>query len=729
MRKSKKLMAVMLSAALTVSGLTGMNLQGMTAQAAGKATLKLNKTSVRLTKGKKVTLKVRSKNAKVKKVTWKSKNKAIASVTKKGVVTAKKKGKTVVSASVKYKASGSAVKTKTLKCKVTVKAAAAKTTIVPATAPASTAAVATQVPQASAAAPTATAAPTPDPKVSKNGIDKYDDGKMDPSLTAPELMKKMGQGWNLGNTLESCGIDTSGLKPEEITTDTYETGWGQPRTTFKMIAAVKACGFNTVRIPVAWSNMMADDGTYTINKSLFNRVETVMNYCFRNDMYVVLNIHYDSAWWGMFGATDSDGKAREDIRQEAWKKYEAIWTQIAERYGEYGEHLIFESANEELGDFVGGDNLGFNTKYDGIEGNLTKDEAYELTNQINQKFVDIVRGSADKLYCGNNKYRQLLLAGFDTDLDKTCDDRYKMPTDPVAENGQNKLSVSIHYYSPFGYGICEDKTNPEYMGSWGTEEDYEYLHTQFDKLKKFSDAGYGIIIGEYGFGSVDKKGIPAFVKEVMTYGPKVGAAPILWNNSVFDRYDGVICFKDFAQMLEEVTGVTNIPLEEGAVDTGTSVVKKLTDEEAAKMKVVAEWNGKWSRTNNKGVTADGKPDLDKGEVGQFETESCSDGLTVQSNKWFWQLFMTYDWSTLKEPAIRVTMADDELSSKADFQFAYCKGLDINATHLDTMDHAEYESAVLALSKEKLSSVKNWVEFSSPTEGATITKIEILDLAE
>lgn len=84
---------------------------------------------------------------------------------------------------------------------------------------------------------------------------------------------------------------------------------------------------------------------------------------------------------------------------------------------------------------------------------------------------------------------------------------------------------------------------------------------------------------------------------------------------------------------------------------------------------------------------------------------------------------------LKKPAIRVTMASDELSSKADFQFAYCKGKDINATHFDTMDHAEYNEAVLALSAEKLAGVKNWIEFSSPTEGASITKIEILDLAE
>ena len=50
---------------------------------------------------------------------------------------------------------------------------------------------------------------------------------------------------------------------------------------------IHSYGINSVRIPVAWSNMMSDDGKYTINDAYFNRVETVMNYAFKNDMYVM----------------------------------------------------------------------------------------------------------------------------------------------------------------------------------------------------------------------------------------------------------------------------------------------------------------------------------------------------------------------------------------------------------------------------------------------------------
>lgn len=130
------------------------------------------------------------------------------------------------------------------------------------------------------------------------------------------------------------------------------------------------------------------------------------------------------SWWGQFGDKD------ETVRQQAWDRFEAFWTQIANRYAEYSEHLVFESANEELGDRLNDDwkkqqtgNLG--------TGVLTEDECYEVTNKINQKFVDIVRATG-----GNNVKRQLLIAGYNTEIDKTVDSRFKMPTD-IDGNGKD----------------------------------------------------------------------------------------------------------------------------------------------------------------------------------------------------------------------------------------------------------------------------------------------------
>ena len=144
------------------------------------------------------------------------------------------------------------------------------------------------------------------------------------------------------------------------------------------------------------------------------------------------------------------GDADEKVREQAWARYESFWTQIANRYKDYSDRLVFESANEELGDRLN-DNWVEKT---GTSGVLTTDEQYTMTNQINQKFVEIVRSTG-----GNNKYRHLLIAGFNTDIDKTCDDRYVMPTDTVEGNGTSKLSVSIHYYSPSIYCIATTASN------------------------------------------------------------------------------------------------------------------------------------------------------------------------------------------------------------------------------------------------------------------------------
>ena len=107
-----------------------------------------------------------------------------------------------------------------------------------------------------------------------------------------------------------------------------------------------------------------------------------------------------------------------------------------------------------------------------------------MANKINQKFVDIVRSTG-----GNNAYRHLLIAGYDTNIDKTCDDKFKMPTD-TAENGTTKLSVSVHYYTPWDF--CGDGGSGIY-----TQKDKEATETYFTKMDKFYNAGYGIIMGEF----------------------------------------------------------------------------------------------------------------------------------------------------------------------------------------------------------------------------------------
>ena len=239
------------------------------------------------------------------------------------------------------------------------------------------------------------------------------------SLTSLEVVRLMGNGINLGNTLEAYSHKTylNGANP-----DGMETGWGQPYTTAEMIQGMKDAGFDTLRIPVAWTNgMNYESGDYTIDERLMNRVETVVRYALDADMYVIINDHWDGSWWGMFGAED------QQTRDKAMELYKSMWGQIGEHFRDYPYTLIFESANEELGDRLNDSDVT------GSKGVLNTNECYETANLINSEFVKLIRSQG-----GANADRFLLIAGYNTDIEKTCDERFKMPEDTA----ENKLLLS-----------------------------------------------------------------------------------------------------------------------------------------------------------------------------------------------------------------------------------------------------------------------------------------------
>lgn len=304
-----------------------------------------------------------------------------------------------------------------------------------------------------------------------------DNGVMREGLTALEATRLMGNGINLGNTLEACDNNV-GIKTN--TPLSYETHWGQPKTTQAMIDGMKAAGFDTIRIPVAWMTNATHlyEGDYTIDADYMDRVEEVVRYARKAGMYVIINDHWDGGWYGMFGSESAETRAL------AMEAYKGMWQQIAERFRDYSDYLIFESANEELGGRFDENSPLYCS--DSVVTYLTDDERYALTNEINQTFVDVVRATG-----GNNATRFLLIAGYSTDIDKTCDDRFQMPKDTV----DSKLMVSVHYYDPWSYCGASSAASAT---KWGKVSDYEYMDQQLAKMTKFTEAGYGVVIGEYG---------------------------------------------------------------------------------------------------------------------------------------------------------------------------------------------------------------------------------------
>lgn len=361
------------------------------------------------------------------------------------------------------------------------------------------------------------------------------------TLTALEVTKLMGNGINLGNTMEAFGREEIGIAAD---ISAYETIWGQPVTTREMIDGMKAAGFDSIRIPVAWTNTMDyENDDFTIRTEHLDRVEEIVNYALDADMYVIINDHWDGGWWGMFGSSN------EATRDKAMHLYKSMWSQIAERFKNYSYKLILESANEELGSRLNDRDVARDS------GALSEDETYEMTYLINQTFVNLIRESG-----GKNVDRFLLIAGYNTDIEKTVDERFRMPTDTV----KDKLLLSVHYYTPWAY------TGTTGVATWGTESHYNMMNDLLQRMTKFTDQGYGVVFGEYAVLTKNDGSLKAntleFTKNFLENCDLYGYVPMLWDTNAFFKRDTLkIDDEGLAQLFYERRLETEIGLSEDVI--------------------------------------------------------------------------------------------------------------------------------------------------------------------
>lgn len=320
-------------------------------------------------------------------------------------------------------------------------------------------------------------------------------------MTSQEIVSDMGLGWNLGNTFDSF------YAGQTMNASSVETAWGNPTVTKELIQAVKAEGFKTVRLPVTWMNCMDSEGN--IEAAFMARVKEVVDYCINEGLYVVLNVHHDGCEDGWIRAADSNYATVST-------KYANVWTQIATTFKDYSDYLIFESMNE----------VGFNLASDStLTGNPTSED-YTILNNLNQLFVDTVRATGS-----NNEGRHLLIAGYNTDTNMTCDNRFVVPTDAA-----DRCIVSVHYYSPPTFCVAPSGSSWGYSSTWGTAAEQAALDADLDLLKsRFVDAGTPVIIGEYGVltessNGKDQSSIVAYLKAVAEGALERGICPVLWDS-------------------------------------------------------------------------------------------------------------------------------------------------------------------------------------------------------
>ena len=325
------------------------------------------------------------------------------------------------------------------------------------------------------------------------------------------ILEDMGLGWNLGNSLDATG--GSGL-------DT-ETSWSNPKTTQALIDKVKSLGFNTVRVPVSWGKHVSGDN-YTIDSAWLARVKEVVDYCYKNDMYVILNIHHDTK--SSASASGAGYYPRSSAYSSSEKFVTSVWSQAAEYFKDYDYHLIFETLNEPR--LIG---TRYEWWFDKWSIPSEVKDAIDCINKLNQKAVDTIRDTGS-----NNRGRLIMCPGYDASIDGATVSGFKLPTD--ISGNKNRIAISVHAYSPYNFAMnVGSGSTSTYTSSIKNE-----LQDLFSTLKSnFRDKGIPVVIGE--FGSTDKNNTAERVKWATDYtalAKKNNIPCVLWDNNAFAVYNG-----------------------------------------------------------------------------------------------------------------------------------------------------------------------------------------------
>ncbi len=321
-------------------------------------------------------------------------------------------------------------------------------------------------------------------------------------MSAFDITREMKIGWNIGNSLDATG----GNGYYGVNT---EVSWGNPKTTQAMIDTVKKKGFNTVRIPTTWYPHL--DGNNNIDSAWMSRVKEVVDYCIKDDMYVILNVHHED-WVNVARFTDQ-------TYQTAETKLTAIWKQVAATFKDYDQHLVFEGMNEPR-----------QTGNSSVSqwGNGSEDGGYtwNYINKLNAKFVETVRAQGSSA----NKERLLMLPGYCASSDMKAIRAVSFPSNC------GNVAYSVHAYLPYYFTMAEDQyANYNYPGKSGWGEDYTSNITSFfSGLKQLEDdKNIPVVIGEFSasnFNNLSSR--QSWAKDYITAAKKAGIPCILWDNNV-----------------------------------------------------------------------------------------------------------------------------------------------------------------------------------------------------
>ena len=321
-----------------------------------------------------------------------------------------------------------------------------------------------------------------------------------PDNEAMAFLKQMGVGWNLGNTFDAWR-DGPG---NEMDIEKY---WCGVLTTEAMIDALVQAGFSTLRMPVSWHNHV--DADFNISAPWLDRVRQVADWALDRGMTVIVNIHHDES---------PDFFYPSEACMDTSERYiTRIWSQLAERFADCGDRLIFEAMNEPR-------QKGTDWEWWLDEDNPDCREAAECINRLNQLFVDTVRATG-----GNNATRYLMVPGYDAAPKGVLSDLFKLPEDAA----DNRIILSVHAYTPYSFALQDGGEDSfSLVAGPQTSEIGSFMN---DLYKKYISNGIPVVIDE--FGARDKNGnTQARVDFTAWYAAAAhsrGMPVCWWDNNVF----------------------------------------------------------------------------------------------------------------------------------------------------------------------------------------------------
>ena len=305
------------------------------------------------------------------------------------------------------------------------------------------------------------------------GCTHADSGAVVPDLTiarrpipeneAMAFLKKMGVGWNLGNTFDAIKNNWN-RNADEMT---VETSWVGIKTTEAMIEAIQAAGFSSIRIPISWHDHVSGPD-HEISERWLVRVQEVVDWAYNRGMYVIINIHHD----------EDQFLPASSHYEESAHYVECIWKQLAARFRDYDEHLIMESLNEPR---------LINTAYEWVFDPNAPEciDAADCLNKLNQLFVDTVRATG-----GNNATRYLMVPAYDAAPGNAVRDSFVLPTD----SADNRIIVSVHAYTPYDFTLNLNGGNKFYTQA----QKQDIVGFMNSLYSQYIVNGIPVVIGEYG---------------------------------------------------------------------------------------------------------------------------------------------------------------------------------------------------------------------------------------